>query len=654
MRHCFLFTILLLLTACCTQAQTRIIDSLKQYVYTAANDKDKLKAILDLCEEHRSIDRDTLDHYSLHARELAARVGDKRSKDLAELAVANTYFRWGWIDSALATIDPVLSRNPVGDASVRDLYFKMARQKALYFGGKSRLSEALTVLYQLVADAERYRDTLTIGANMNTIGSISLMRLAPRVALDWFSKALEYSTHDERYLPVIAGIYANMGDAYSQLNKNDSAEYYSEKGVQLFRQLQNLSSLAITLQKQATVYIKSKKLDKAEQALKDMIEVRKQTNDEGMWVDENLSLIDFYIETNQVDKAIAFCKEALQRGNAYDSIGTGKLFTNSINLRLNYYEILARCYKVAGKTDLYQKTLEDIIAAKDSFYMANSAEAIAEVQTKYEVQKKENTIVQQKLDIARSNIRYYLTLAGLLFIAAVSYILFVSYRRREKLKMQLMLEKEKDMSNKAVAHAEEKERKRIAADLHDNLGAYAASIASNLDFIRTENKDSQEAVALQELHNNSRAIVSQLDDTIWALNKDELTLTAISDRLKIFARRIRPSYPHIEIEIGERIMDDLSLPPTQAFHLFQVIQEAVVNALKHSGATMVKVLLESDDHNWRISIIDNGRGMNERKEAKGIGGNGLANMTSRSMESGWNVRWEEAEPGTKVVIEPDV
>jgi two-component system NarL family sensor kinase len=652
MRHRFLFPVLLLLTAYCAQAQTHIIDSLKQYVYNAANDKDKLKAILDLCEEHRSIDRDTLDYYSIQARELAMKVGDKRSKDLAELAVANTYFRWGWIDSALATLDPLLSSNPVNDASGRDLHFKMARQKALYFGGKSRFSEALAVLYQLVADAERYRDTLTIGANMNTIGSISLLRSAPRVALEWFSKALEYSTHDDRYLPVIAGIYANMGDAYSQLNKNDSAEYYSEKGVQLFRQLQNLSSLAITLQKQSAIYLKSKKLEKAEQTLKDMIEVRKRTNDEGVWVDDNISLIDFYLATKQVDKAIAFCKEALLRGNAYDSLGSGKLFTNSINLRLNYYEVLARCYKVAGKMGLYQQTLEDIIAAKDSFYMANSEEAIAEVQTKYEVQKKENTIVQQKLDIARNNIRYYLTLAGLFFIAVISYILFVSYRRREKLKMQLMLEIEKDISNKAVAKAEENERKRIAADLHDNLGAYAASIASNLDFIKRENKDNQEAVALQELHNNSRAIVSQLDDTIWALNKDELTLTAISDRLKIFARRIRPSYPHIEIEIEERIMDDISLPPTQAFHLFQVIQEAVVNALKHSGAAMVKVLLESDDHNWRISIIDKGKGMAEIKEAKGMGGNGLVNMKRRSEVSGWSVRWVPVQPsGTMIVIE---
>jgi len=634
------------------QAQTPLIDSLEQRIYAATSDKARLKAILDLCEEHRSLDRDTMDYYSVQAKELAEKVGDKNSRDLADLAFANMYFRWGWIDSALFYIEPVLDRNPVDDPSTRELHFKLARQKALYYGGRSRFSEALVVLYRLVADAEKYNDTLTVGANMNTIGSISLARSAPRVALDWFFRTLAYSTNDARYASVMAAVYANMSDAYNQLNKPDSAEYFSEKAVDLFRQQQNLSGLAVSLQKQSVIYTKSKKFDKAESALKEMIEVRKQTKDGAMWVDDNISLIDFYIETGQIDKAIQFCKESLLQGNMYDTTGPGgKVFSNNINHRLQYYEVLARCYKAAGKMDLYQRTLEDIITAKDSFYLANSAEAVAEMQTKYEVQKKENTIVQQKLDLTRKNVLFYSTVGGLLFVGILFFVLFTGYRRREKLKMQLMLEKEKDIAVKAVARAEENERKRIAADLHDNLGAYAASIASNLDLIKTEGRNVQEAVALQELQNNSKAIVSQLGDTIWALNKDELTLTAISDRLKIFANRIRPSYPHIDIEIEEKITNDISLSPTQAFHLFQVIQEAVVNALKHSGGSFVRILLESDQ-SWEISITDNGQGMQEEKE-KTAGGNGLLNMISRSTVSGWDIEWIPAVPsGTSVVITP--
>jgi len=650
-RH--LIICVLLLLGADAYAQTRIIDSLKQFIYAAKDDKSRLKAVLDLCEEHRSLNRDTVEYYSQIARTLAAKVGDKRSQDLAQFAVANAYFRWGWVDSALAGIDPVLAENPVTNPATRDIYYKAARQKALFLGGKSRYTESLGVLYQLVSDAEKYRDSVVAGTNMNTIGSVALVRVAPRVALEWFVRALNYSTHDERYKPVLAGIYANMGDAYSSIGKHDSAEYFGEKGIALFSELQNLSGLAISLQKLSNIYLHAKKLDKAEEKLKEMIAVREQTNDRGMWVDENVALIDFYIETNQVDKAIKLCLDGLRRGDLRDTLATPGTMNNFVNVRLNYYEALARCYKIAGKNDLYEQTLETIIAAKDSFYVINNAEALAEAETRYELQKKENTIVQQKLDIARNDIRFYLTVAGLLFIAVVSYILFIGYRRRERLKTQLMLVKEKETAIKAVAMAEENERKRIAADLHDNLGAYAASIASNLDFIQPGDKNGQEAIALQELHNNSKAIVSQLDDTIWALNKDTLTLTAISDRLKIFARRLKPSYPNIDIDIEEKIMNDVSLPPTQAFHLFQVIQEAVVNALKHSGAKQVKVLLESDD-SWRISIVDNGSGLKKDRPSKGFGGNGLSNMKNRSKMAGWKLTWESAFPGgTRVMIEPE-
>ncbi|MBO9657299.1 MAG: hypothetical protein J7527_00585, partial [Chitinophagaceae bacterium] len=141
------------------------------------------------------------------------------------------------------------------------------------------------------------------------------------------------------------------------------------------------------------------------------------------------------------------------------------------------------------------------------------------------------------------------------------------------------------------------------------------------------------------------------DDTIWALNKDALTLTAISDRLKIFARRMKASYPNIDLDVEENITNDISLPPTQAFHLFQVIQEAVVNAMKHSGGSGVKILLETTN-SWRVSIADNGTGIKTGSSSKGMGGNGLTNMRNRAASAGWQLYWEPATPGTRVIIEP--
>src|SRR5690606_31132427 len=138
-------------------AQTRRIDSLKQQVYTAANHRQQLAAILNLCEEYRSLSKDTLDYYAAAAVRLSSLLGDRRQKDLARFALVNSYYRWGYIDSALIMIEPLIRRNPVEEEASRDLYFKMSRQKALYYAGHSRYPEALAVLYQVVQEAEQYR-----------------------------------------------------------------------------------------------------------------------------------------------------------------------------------------------------------------------------------------------------------------------------------------------------------------------------------------------------------------------------------------------------------------------------------------------------------------------------------------------------------------
>lgn len=218
------------------------------------------------------------------------------------------------------------------------------------------------------------------------------------------------------------------------------------------------------------------------------------------------------------------------------------------------------------------------------------------------------------------------------------------------MKLERLQEEEKRIAAEAIKEAEENERKRIAADLHDSLGAYAASVVSNIEFIKHENLDTQSSIAMQELRNNSQAMVAQLSDTIWVLKKDVRSITGISDRLKILIRRLQPSYPAIKIDVEEKLETDTVMPATQAYHLFLIIQEALNNALKHSRCRNVFILLESNAVN-RIVISDDGTGFPESDTAVNAG-NGLANMRSRAAQAGWHIEWKQNKPsGTMVILE---
>ena len=206
----------------------------------------------------------------------------------------------------------------------------------------------------------------------------------------------------------------------------------------------------------------------------------------------------------------------------------------------------------------------------------------------------------------------------------------------------------------AIATAEESERKRIAANLHDNLGAYAASIASNVNRLSFFAQDSNAALVLKEVSNNSNAIVADLSDTIWALKKESLALTAVSDRLKIFIQRVQPGYPSISFNIDEDIVKDHLLSPSQGFHLFQTLQEAINNALKHSECKHIHIQVKGLEKEWEISIADDGTGMKDPVNNSG-GGNGLFNMRNRAEEGGWKIEWKNNIPsGTKLIIQQSV
>lgn len=192
----------------------------------------------------------------------------------------------------------------------------------------------------------------------------------------------------------------------------------------------------------------------------------------------------------------------------------------------------------------------------------------------------------------------------------------------------------------------QQERERISRDLHDNLGAYAAAIESNI--VRIERNPAKNiSTLLSQLRDNSQSIINQLNDTIWTLNKEEILLTSISDRFKMILQKIRPNYPEIQIQVKEDIQKNYSFSPEHALHLFLILKEAVNNALRHSNCSILKIVILSKV-NWSICVSDNGEGVNLKNA---VLGNGISNMQKRAKEAGWNICWKPKFPqGMEVFV----
>jgi signal transduction histidine kinase len=632
---------LLFVTAFCLLAgacfsQTRTIDSLKGRINAAPAGAEKVHAIFNLCELGYTLHPDTLMLYAERAKVTAHGLGNLHDEVQSMYYETGALTTKGLLDSSLqlANICLKILASKVSDPVLEaNLY----NQKGRCYVRKNAYKEAIDMGYKTISLAEKSNDVLLQVKGKTLIGWSYLEMGQLKDALIWHLNAL-HTTTDSTLLEKYAILFANLATNYNGLGKIDSAFYYINKGVLFARKNENLFALSNSLAIQSELYVKSGQAKLSGPILEEVVAIRKVIGDPFYIASDMSQLGYYYAHNDQPEKGIVVCEEGIAIAKKYH-LDTKLFFL---------YGSLADNYKALGNTAKYAEVLENILDLKDSVYLKNSAEALAEMQTRYDLQIKENLIIQQKLDIQRKNYLFYGSLLILFVAAGFSYFLFNEYKRRQKLRMLEMQEEEKILSAVAVTKAQENERKRIAADLHDNLGAYAAAIASNVDHIAQQQSNES---ALQELKINSQSIVSQLNDTIWVLKKDNLSLTAISDRIKVFIQQISGSYPDVNIDVIEKISSDLLLPPAGAFHLYQIAKEAIINSLKHSAAKHIRVYFESEKE-WKITIADDGSGISSLKQ-KLSSGNGLSNMKNRSKEAGWNIDWVQNEPhGTSVIISP--
>ena len=609
--------------------QTHSIDSLKAKVSGETNERKKLEALISLGEYHHSINKDSLYRYALSAKTLASKVGTEKTKSLAEIIFINALLRHGKTDSAFALVEACLLKNPVSDPATRDIYFKLAALKADCFGDASNYKDALSELYRIISEAEQYKDSLVLAKNISTVGVINYNLDHVPEAFNWYFKGLLFITDDPRFYSVAAVLYINLAETYRWVQQIDSATFYIDKAISLCKKNENLFFLANALRVKANIYKEKKEYSRAEETMLECIAIREKSEGKLLLSNEQLAVANIYTRSGNIDKAIkilndALISSALKPDNSVPQANTGHEVDA---LKISYYNSLAQCYRLKGDSKKYEETLEKIIAAKDAFYQANSARSIAELQTKYEVQKKERTIAEQKLNLTIKN---YWLFGSAIFAAMATLIIwlaFKNYRRKQNIKMQLALQEEKRMAAQSIIDAEEHERKRIAADLHDNIGAYATAIRADVEKI-TDNGFEKSNASLQNLQQHSQEIINSLRDTIWVLNKDHITITGISDRIKNYISKLRPTYTNIQFHILEEINNDIRISSQNALNIFRIVQEALHNALKHSHASNISVYISSNE-TFRIKISDDGKGMPENNAANG---NGLRNMQARARE----------------------
>ena len=194
--------------------------------------------------------------------------------------------------------------------------------------------------------------------------------------------------------------------------------------------------------------------------------------------------------------------------------------------------------------------------------------------------------------------------------------------------------KQRRLATKAVADAEETERRRIAADLHDNLGAQLSFIKRNVNFIIDQPagfKMEDERKYLNSVNDIAQNAMIDLRETIWVLNKDEVNMQEFADKLKSYLKQQLMGKEAIKWSFEENIAGDWKLTSGEVMHMFRIVQEVISNIIKHSGAASINVLLNSPGPNrYLMEIFDDGKGFDTNTTKEGH--YGVENIERRAKE----------------------
>ena len=436
-----------------------------------------------------------------------------------------------------------------------------------------------------------------------------------RNALDWFYSALdEAKTEIPGFFP--SATCLNMAAIYTNMGKVDSAEYFVTQAIKFSKQESNLLFLANAYFVFANISIIKKDNSKAEQLMNQAIDIRKQIGDPFYIVSDMAEMSDFYSKTGQTEKGLKTIKEAI--AIAHQNKLDGKLQL--------LYQQQAAIYLASGDMNNYAVALSKVIEIQDSLYKHNSANAIAEMQTKYEVQKKENTIIQQELKLTKKNYFIYGT-AGLLIATLFFVYVFIKNKRKTQvLQLQKMEAKLKQQTIQAVMLAEEEERKRIAGDLHDSVAQKIVAAKMNLESLNHKLAAIKEPE--QKIFKNIHSLLEESSLEVRNLSHSMMpgafSRSGLTDAVKDFLDKI--AIPGLRIQFHasgefEKISENRSLM------IYRIIQECVQNALKHSKASQMDVSLIAENNELDITIEDNGVGFDREKISQNK--LGLKNIKSR-------------------------
>lgn len=390
-------------------------------------------------------------------------------------------------------------------------------------------------------------------------------------------------------------------------------------------------------------------------------------------LDANASLGKIYVRSRQAEKAIPYLLEGLRLaraskrqknitqinsylGAAYVQLGdhtkAAEILKNVIDSAsisgidkdiVKAYRNLAAAYHNSKDFEQSSEQLFKTLELQDSLHNKENMEMLGRLEMKYRIAEKDRALAQKQLqitqqqsDIKERNFFIAVIIGGVAFLSA---LFFGIWRSRKK--------KEEIVRLHSMFRGEEKERTRIAHELHDGIISELAAVKMQFNAFEYQIREREQTDDLKEAMAQLEEITEELRKTSHNLMPEILIQSGIEIAVRSFCEKLMKNrVSRIAFQsYGEIPRLDLEFELT----IYRIIQELVQNAFKHANASHVLVQLSGEGQLLTVTVEDNGKGIEDKQDTDGMG---LNNIRTRVKALDGHITIESSEEsGTSAYLE---
>lgn len=547
------------------------------------------------------------------------------------------------------------------DKAVAEIYM------GLYFGRTGAYRQSRKAFSSALSHAEGLNDSQLNHSIYAGLGNAAKNLAEFPEALNMFSRALRYGSSDSLFL---AGVHANIAQVFQLQEDLESATTHLNQARALSGTHTDFPAYLKILHTLANVHGMSNRIDSALLLDAEGIAISRRINVpalESTFLDNKANCFlysgrpegarVYFMQSLRIDSAIGDLKQMadtwLNLGQLEELQGRsqkaeanylqGIRLADSCGYRMGVmsgWNALSGLYSSVGDYRNALAAKNRHYAVRDSVTNVKKEAAIAEWKAVYETEKKEKELRVQSLQLReKTQLIWFVSVSSALLLIAIYFANRRNKVRKEQRYREALVAREQEAAQKIVI-AEDNERRRIAADLHDGIGQTLTAAWLNLQAIqpklgRLDSGDAKLLGTTMQLVGESCAEIRQISHNMMPAM---LLNRGLVPAIRELGDRIRESGLDVRMSVDE---GEIVLSKPSELLLYRIVQECVTNVVRHSGATALYMSIAADAAELGLMIEDNGTGFDTALR-EGAGGLGMQNIRSRVHYLHGTVEWSSS------------